>query len=105
MKTILFLTLIASTAFGGAKLMWDNPNAAGTVGRYIVYHSRAVSGNFTNYSETVTNELALGPLRSGPNFFYVTAVGTNAFESDPSNQVLVPVANPPQGTRIVITTP
>jgi hypothetical protein len=54
---------------------------------------------------TIETNLILGPLNSGNHFYYVTAVGTNGFESDPSNQVFNPVINPPVNAVIKITIP
>lgn len=88
-----------------ALLAWDNPNPVGTVGKYVVYHGRTTSGPFTNLVETTSTNTVLPALRSGLHVFYVTAVGTNGFESDPSNQVLSPVVAPPVGTKITIIIP
>lgn len=90
---------------GAALLSWDNPNPVGTVGKYVVYHGREATGPFTNLIETTITNTVLPSLRSGLHVFYVTAVGTNGFESDPSNQVLSPVVAPPVGTRITIIIP
>jgi len=88
-----------------ALLVWTDPNPVSTVGKYVVYHGREISGPFTNLVETTGTNTVLPQLRSGLHVFYVTAVGTNGFESDPSNQVLSPVVAPPQGTKIVIIIP
>lgn len=96
-----YLILIMSAAL----LVWEPNNPSGTVGKYIVYHGRSISGPFTNLVETVATNTLVPQLKSGMHVFYVTAVGTNSFESDPSNNVQVPVVNPPQGTKIVITIP
>lgn len=91
--------------FGAALLIWIDDNPPGSVGKYIVYHSRTINGPFTNMMETTQASAALPRLFSGNHYFFVTAVGTNGFESDPSNQVLAPVVAPPQGVKIQITIP
>lgn len=104
-KRIAATLLICSalTVLAGARLLWDDPNPDGIVGKFVVYHATNIAGPFLVLGESATtNGLELPPLRSGNHFFYVTAVGTNGLESDPSNQVLAPVVNPPQGTKIVI---
>jgi fibronectin type 3 domain-containing protein len=102
----IWLLLTAVGAFAGsARLVWDDPNPAGTVGKYAVYHASSVTGAFALLGETQTNAFTLPRLQSGAHFFYVTAVGTNGLESDPSNQVLAPVVNPPQNTKILIEIP
>ncbi len=92
-------------AIAAALLLWEPNNPPETVGKYVVYHGRNISGPFTNIVETTATNTTLPALRSGLHVFYVTAVGTNSFESDPSNQVLAPVVAPPVGTKIVITIP
>lgn len=96
-----YLILIMSAAL----LVWEPNNPTNTVSKYVVYHGRSITGPFTNLVESATTNAPLPALKSGLHVFYVTAVGTNAFESDPSNQVLAPVVNPPAGTKIVITIP
>ena len=104
MKVALTFLLSTFCAFGGvARLAWDNPNPVGFVGRFNVYHTtNLVSTPFTLFGESATNEFRLPALQSGFHCFIVSAVGTNGFESDPSNQVLAPVANPPAGLKIII---
>lgn len=107
MKTIMALLLAALGAQGAALLVWDENTASDGVGKYVIYHGRSMVGPFTNYAEVArrpwpTNFVTVRPLTSGPHFFYVTAVSTNGLESDPSNQVLAPVPNPPQGLRMLI---
>ena len=108
MKIFFVLLLAACTAMAGARLTWDpNPVIEG-VSKYVIYHSSTPIGGFTNFAEVPAMLLPafpLPPLRSGAHFFFVTAVSTNGLESDPSNQVLAPVPNPPQGLKIVITIP
>lgn len=97
--------MIQILAFAAALLIWEPGNPTNAVGKYVVYYSRASTGPFTNLVETTQTNALLPKLQSGSHFFFVTAVGTNGFESDPSNQVLAPVVGPPQGTKIVITIP
>lgn len=88
-----------------ALLIWEPNPVSDGVGKYIVYHGRSITGPFVNTAETTTTNTVVPSLESGLHVFYVTAVGTNGFESDPSNQVQVPVVRPPTGVRIVITIP
>lgn len=88
-----------------AKLAWDDPNPAGTVAGFAVYHAFNVTNNFAAFGQATTNQFPLPLLQSGTHFFYVTAIGTNGFESDPSNQVFEPVVQPPQGTAIIFEVP
>lgn len=97
--------MIHILAFAAALLVWEPNNPVDIVAKYVVYHGRNISGPFTNMVEVTVTNAPLPKLESGLHVFYVTAVGTNSFESDPSNQVVAPVVNPPQGTRIVITIP
>lgn len=106
MKIVFLLLLTLASAMGGARLEWDSNAASDGVGYYRVYRStNSIDGPFFPYSQVATNSVLLGPLISGRHFFFVTAISTNGFESDPSNKVLAPVPNPPQNTRIIITIP
>lgn len=97
--------MIQILAFAAALLTWEPGGPTNLLSKYVVYHSRIITGPFTNLVETVQTNATLPKLASGTHFFFVTAVGTNGFESDPSNQVFAPVVAPPQGAKIVITIP
>ena len=113
MKGFILLLCSVSLAFGGAQLVWNANPASDGVAKYVAYHSTNVAAidvtpwwlTFDPIGDTTNTFFDLGRLRSGQHFFIVTAVSTNGFESDPSNNVLAPVPNPAQGLRIVIVIP
>jgi hypothetical protein len=90
-----------------ALIVWDPPSNIDVmpVGFYIGYHSSSINGPFVESFRTDETNHVLGSLQSGNHFFFVTAVGTNGFESDPSNKVFEPVINPPRNSVIRIITP
>jgi hypothetical protein len=90
---------------GTATLTWDTNPASERVSKYVIYHATNTASAFVWFGETSTNAFSLPPLRSGSHFFYATAVNYLGLESDPCNQVLVPVPNPPAGLRITIQIP
>lgn len=100
-KGLGLVGLISATALGGtARLEWDNYCDTSEIEYTLVYHSCDMT-NWTVYGQSTSNSLPLSALKSGAHFFYATNVGTNGFESDPSNQVRASVVTPPI-TKIVI---
>lgn len=97
------LLIIAQLAI----ISWNEPSNISEipVGFYLGYHGSAINGPFTNIFQTTMTNHSLGPLKSGRHFFYITAVGTNGFESDPSNKPFVPVINPPTNATVNIVVP
>lgn len=88
--TVLLLLALRAAA-GNYWLLWDDPNPAGTVQKYGVHHSTNLAGPFELIGTPTVKSNLLPPLKSGFHVFFVTAIGTNGFESDPSNSVFAPV--------------
>lgn len=97
------LLLIAQVAI----ISWNPPSNINEipVAKYVGYYSTVIDGPFNPIFETTATNQTLEPLKSGRHFFYITAVGTNGFESDPSNKPFVPVVNPPANAVIKIVVP
>lgn len=91
-------------------LFWNPPvpfEGSPDISFYVAYKGTNITGTFTALNTIpagVTN-FNVGPLKSGAHFFYVTAVGTNGAESDPSNKDNWNVINPPRDLIIKVVIP
>lgn len=101
MKAILFLCLAATSALG-AILEWDRNPETNVLGYRVYTGTNSRAYTFTlDVSNSISCELTNLPLKSGTNFFAVTAYDEAFLESDFSDEVFwVNKPSKPKGVRI-----
>lgn len=99
MKTLVFAALLfAASALAqqaNVTLAWDAPQPATGLAGYRLYSGPA-TGVYTNHLDTTNLTYTVTNLVLGAKYFFVvTAVSTEGFESDPSNEVNYTVPSRP----------